>query len=305
MPANHLLNPCRAHPILAQAAPKAVILRRGPSDWVQLSVWHTDSDRLEPGQWFRGRVYERRCHLSPDGELLVYFANKIGVRTLQDKGYTYAWTAVSRPPYFTALALWPKGDCWHGGGLFLRERELWLNHWPGQAEPHPSHRPKGLRVQPNPLARGEDWPIFTRRLALAGWEKTRERESLTEPGRASARARLFHDPAWVGAETVAVEPETWEKAAPGGGAQLAYLCYGHDWRGSLRWLEAYRLMGAGEAERELPGVTWADWDQRGRMVFVRRGVLYGCERGEGPRVIANLNPSEPERLEAPDWARRW
>ena len=29
------------------------------------------------------------------------------------------WTAISRPPWFTALAVWPKGDSWGGGGLFV------------------------------------------------------------------------------------------------------------------------------------------------------------------------------------------
>ena len=83
--ANNLRNPCRAHVILAQNAPTGVILRRGPSAWVQLILWHTDTDRLEYGQWFRGRVYERRCHLSPDGMLLIYFANKIGARTIRSR----------------------------------------------------------------------------------------------------------------------------------------------------------------------------------------------------------------------------
>jgi hypothetical protein len=186
----------------------------------------------------------------------------------------------------------------------VKARQVWLNHWPAQAEPHPEHLPKGLKVEPNPLARGEDWPIFTRRLALSGWEKTRDLESVTGAGAGSARACHFHDAAWVGAETVAVEPETWEKPAPGGGLRLAYLHYGIDWTGTPRRLEAYRL-AAVEDEIALRGATWADWDQRGRLVFARRGVLYACEPGMPPRVIANLNPRVPERVLAPDWARRW
>jgi hypothetical protein len=38
----------------------------------------------------------------------------------QDASYTYAWTAVSKPPWLTALGLCPKGNCWDGGGLFTR-----------------------------------------------------------------------------------------------------------------------------------------------------------------------------------------
>src|ERR1700761_7760354 len=107
--------PCRVDVLLARAAPVAVLLRRGPTKWVQMLKWHTDHDRFEAGQWFRGHVFSPRCDLSPDGSLFVYFASKFNNRTLFDHEYTYAWTAVSRPPYYTALALWPKGDCWHGG----------------------------------------------------------------------------------------------------------------------------------------------------------------------------------------------
>src|SRR4051794_20213611 len=100
----------RLQVLLARAAPVGLILRRGPSKWVQLVKWDTAADRFEPGQWFHGRLYERRGDLSPDGRLFVYFASKFTGLTLADREYTYAWTAVSRPPYLTALALWPKGD---------------------------------------------------------------------------------------------------------------------------------------------------------------------------------------------------
>ena len=107
--------PCRLFFILARNANTAVIFRRGPSKWVQLIRWDTERDTFEPGQWFHGRIYERRSDLLPDGTKLIYFASKFNALTLEDRDYTYAWTAISKLPYLTALALWPKGDCWHGG----------------------------------------------------------------------------------------------------------------------------------------------------------------------------------------------
>ena len=95
--------------LLAQASDVAVILRRGPSKQVLMIRWARDTDRFYLGQWFKGRVYECRCDLSPDGEQLIYFA-------ANQREPHFSWTAVSRPPYFTALAYWPKGDCWGGGG---------------------------------------------------------------------------------------------------------------------------------------------------------------------------------------------
>jgi hypothetical protein len=70
-----------------------------------------------------GRIYERRSDLSPDGQHLIYFAMN-GRWQSEAKG---AWTAISRAPWLTALSLFAKGDCWHGGGLFLSSREYWLN----------------------------------------------------------------------------------------------------------------------------------------------------------------------------------
>ncbi len=101
--------PARLYVILAREAPVAVIFRRGPSRWVQMIKWHTDTDTFEEGQWFKGRVYESKCDLSPDGKLLIYFVLKAN-RVHPDYGYT--WTAISKPPYFTALALWKELGTW-------------------------------------------------------------------------------------------------------------------------------------------------------------------------------------------------
>jgi len=78
--------------LLARSAPVGVIFRRGPSKQVLLIRWNLEKDTFETGQWFKGRIYESRCDLSPDGKLLLYFAAS------QKKPYI-SWTAISRPPY--------------------------------------------------------------------------------------------------------------------------------------------------------------------------------------------------------------
>jgi hypothetical protein len=60
--------------ILARQAPTGVVFRRGPSKSVLLITWNTDHDIFEEGQWLKGRIYERRCDLSPEGDMLIYFA---------------------------------------------------------------------------------------------------------------------------------------------------------------------------------------------------------------------------------------
>ena len=121
--------PCRLSVLLARSAPVAIVLRRGPTKWVQMLRWQTDRDDFESGQWFKGRIYERRCDLTPNGSHLIYFAAdfkepRVEKRSVDEapssttRARYYSWTAISKPPFLTALALWPKGDCWHGGGLF-------------------------------------------------------------------------------------------------------------------------------------------------------------------------------------------
>ena len=112
---------CRIYAILARDGRSAVVFRRGPSRQVLVLRWWLDDDRIEPGQWLKGRIYERRCDLSPDGDLLIYFAAKWETPMS-------TWTAVSRTPYLTALAVWPKGDAWGGGGLFEGATSIGLNY---------------------------------------------------------------------------------------------------------------------------------------------------------------------------------
>ena len=120
----------RVHPILARKANTAVIIRRGPSKSVCTMLWDRSNDTFKLGQWLRGRIYERRCDLSPDGKHFIYFAMN-GKWGGPVKG---SWTAISRAPYLKALALWPWGDCWNGGGLFLTDSRFWLNnHWYDEA----------------------------------------------------------------------------------------------------------------------------------------------------------------------------
>ncbi len=66
--------PARLHVILARKAAKAVIFRRGPSGCVCTIGWDLETDTFTMGQWLKGRTYEYRSDLSPDGELMIYFA---------------------------------------------------------------------------------------------------------------------------------------------------------------------------------------------------------------------------------------
>jgi hypothetical protein len=135
------MKPCRLFVIPARDAPVAAVLRRGPSRWYQVIRWDLDRDELTNGAWLKGRIYEERCDLSPDGELLVYFCHGGRLRP----GYTDSWTAVSRLPWLAALALWPSGITYGGGGRFVDNRRLVLRNG-RHDKPHPDHMPIGLEL---------------------------------------------------------------------------------------------------------------------------------------------------------------
>jgi len=135
--------PCRLDFVFAAKAPVAVILRRGPTRSVKMILWHTNTDQFEDGEWWRGRIYEDKCGLSPDGRLFVYFGYQWKPRYIPEE--VFAFTAVSRPPNFKPIALWPAGDTWGGGGYFPDNKRLVLNYGAGSVpEPHPSYRPQGF-----------------------------------------------------------------------------------------------------------------------------------------------------------------
>jgi len=127
---------------MARVASVAVVLRRGPASWAQLTLWDTLRDELTPGAWFRGRIYEPKCDLSPDGQLFVYAAFQ-GRRFRTST--TDSWTAVSRPPWLHALVLWPMGTTYGGGGRFVDNRRLVLR---GAGKAHPEHPVQGIEVVP-------------------------------------------------------------------------------------------------------------------------------------------------------------
>jgi hypothetical protein len=129
-------------------------------------LWDRRSDDFQIGQWLKGRIYERRSDLSPDGKHLIYFAMN-GRWGSEAKG---SWTAISRAPYLKAIALFPKGDCWHGGGLFTRAGSYWLNDGFGHSVLHDTRELKrDIKFRPSGQKGGECLSVYYPRLIRDGW----------------------------------------------------------------------------------------------------------------------------------------
>ena len=245
--------------LLARSARVGVIFRRGPSKRVLLVRWDLAADAFEAGQWLKGRIFERRCDLSPNGEYLLYFAASF-------RPPVFSWTALSRPPYLTALALWPKGDAWGGGGLFESGRRILLNHPESEMSMVEGMRVRvrDLRVSQMPNAgRGEDGPIVRERMARDGWTLVQE----ARWGEHSATARV----AWR-----ADAPATWSKRQPHRHPMVSLrmrILGIHERQGPWYVTHFDVLDRGGTVQRDLGVLDWADWDANGDLLFALKGTV--------------------------------
>jgi len=268
----------RIHVLLACEAPVGLVLRRGPSKCVASILWDRRTDEFRLGQWLKGRIYERRSDISPDGKFALYFAMN-GKWKSETKG---SWTAISRVPYLKAIALFAKGDCWHGGGLWTGQNSYWLNDGYGHVKLRDSTSVRrDLNAQPEVNYGGECPGVHSHRLPRDGWNlagsgsvgKWHEQDIFEKPiGRGWTLRRISH--AQVG-------------APPGKG------CY---------WDE-HELVGPNAAPViSCPEWEWADLDGN-RIVWAAGGKLFAAKEQKvglaDETVLHDFNAMTFEAIEAP------
>lgn len=265
----------RLYCILAREAPLAVVFRRGPSKQVLLVLWHTDTDQFQEGQWLKGRIYEHRCDLSPSGTRLIYFAANY------KKPY-FSWTAVSKPPYLTALALWPKGDGWGGGGLFETEHTILLNHRAAEMQLADGFTlPRKLQVKP--FGRGPGWgedsPIVDARMNRDGWRMVREGEAVERRRGASIWIEFSPSIIW------SKRHRQWRRY------ELQQHIHGLRLRDGPWYVVEHLVNDLDTGSTISLGRTeWADWCHSGDLLFAKEGKLFRLGlSAEG--VLSELNTS--------------
>ena len=270
--------PARLHVLFAPTSHLALVIRRGPSRHVCTIQWNRRTDKFRLGQWLYGRIYERRCDLSPNGEHFIYFA----MNGRWDSKVKGAWTAISRAPYLKALSLFPKGDCWHGGGLFLSDREYWLNDGYGHE----------LLEDKAPLTRCTDYPgsnhyggecpgVYYLRLQRDGWQL----KGVEEHGKFDSTT-LFEkrvNDHWIlrkNARATIDHPD-----------------------GKGAYFDRHEIVNPRTGEvRSLPDWEWAEVDG-GRVVWAERGKLFASRlKASGLTKVSELydfNDMVFERIQAP------
>lgn len=290
----------RLSAILARHSPIAVIFRRGPSKSVLLTRWDTSNDSFEYGQWLKGRIYERRCDLSPDGDLLLYFA-------ANHKPPYGSWSAISRPPFLTALVMWPKGDTYGGGGHFVSQHRIALNHRDYEMSPAPGFQvPKSLRVEhlgERPGC-GEDDPTWYKRLQRDGWKL------VSWPSRTKDEfgSRVIWEPD---------PPIRWEKSNPKWPEQysLEMAIMGIGERDGPWYMIEHSVIRSDGHNDRIGRSDWADWSHAGDLLFAMDGALYRarCSKGtllplEEATKVADFANLKFENRKAPygdgEWSRK-
>lgn len=191
--------------------------------------------------------------MSPDGKHFIYFAMN-GKWHDEDKG---SWTAISRAPYLKAIALWAKGDCWHGGGLFKNNRHFWLNG--GHSSLEELKSAKGFqRVEEHPSSEnygGECPGVYYLRLQRDGWKlkSVEERKGRSE-------VVLFEKPLESG----------WRLR------KFAHATLDHP-VGKGCYFDTHALLSPrGGVALERKSWEWADFDNQ-RLLWAEEGKLFAGE----------------------------
>jgi hypothetical protein len=105
----------RIYCITAVEAPIVAVFRHGPTQWSHIGRWDLGRLHYEPGAWLGGRIFPRRCDLSPR-EFLYYFVHKPSATWELGEAYV----AISKLPWLTALhafatcGTWTRGYFFHG-----------------------------------------------------------------------------------------------------------------------------------------------------------------------------------------------
>ena len=261
---------CQLFFIVARQANVALILRRGPSKWVQLIKWNIDQDSFETGQWFHGRVYESKCDVSPDGKRFVYFARK----ERRNAQHT-TWTAVSNIPYFTAVAFIPNGNhSYGGGGMFKSNSSVAVNI--NDLYPEVS----GLSIKNLNLSVSYE-SILMERLKIYGWDPI---SYLSERGLTKGK----------------INTVKFNKDLTRSDCQLELDLDPDDFKN-----KSFHIIKNGIAH-DLR-CDWADVDHSGRLLLSRQGRLFWADIRDHIdfNLIADFTDNRPQEVKTPEWAKRW
>lgn len=265
--------PPRLYCILATEVPVALVFRRGPSDWFQLLRWWFDKGVVEPGVWVHKKLFPRRCDLSADGELLLFYLCG-GV-----KGFYRVYCGISKSPWLHPLTSWDEGDTWGRGWCFVAGSTLHTWNEPRYAE---------IPTRYVTIQRNDNVSFVNER--RRGWA-----EAADCPPRAS-------DDVWDEKRNVILH-----KGSPVGGCALRLIGGLYKLEHAIDGrAPSFEIQLPSGIRKPLVEAAWADWDQRGRLLIAtKQGALRVAElRGDELSTVQehDLSDMTPNPQPAPAWA---
>jgi hypothetical protein len=241
----------RIHLLSARARPVVVVIRRKPSRVFHVLRWDTRNDAIEAGSWFFGRIYEKRCDVSFDGEWMIYFA--------AGPGSSKTWTGLAHPPWLKTVAFHEGIGTWLGGGFWRDPQTLCVTAYPGWAAPElKSGKPPRL---PFAVER-HDWKRDAGDLEVLTHRFDRDWE--IDVSTSAPRTTVASGANW------SVRGVTWtwtRKPTPKHPTLRVTGPTASDTGFDFALDEEPALLDAAD---------WADYDALGQLVFARAGVLYRC-----------------------------
>ena len=199
--------------------------------------------------------------------------------------YDCSWTAISRVPYLKAFDLWFNGSGWNGGGLFVDNKRVAINHLPHTKD---VKRAGGRFVEVAPPkfcdgwgeCKGECAMVYFPRLVRDGWKWTSR----------SAALDVFEKPLFRGLTLRKLFHCVWN-------SKLRVEGRGVYW-------ESHEICAdSGKTVVDGANWSWADFDKpRKRVVFVESGAIFALHdmniEGE-PVKLHDFNDMKYERMQAP------
>lgn len=300
--------PARIFFLKARASNKAIVFRRGPTDWIQMLVWHLDNDTLEFGQWINKKVPMRNCDISPSGKYLIYFVDNFE--------HGNSRTLISKPPFWTALTAWEHGDAHFGaaGGLFADDNTVLLNLPSTQAHkqyPIPPHlNIHSFQTQKEySLWKGQINLLHEHRLEMNGWTAQHDEDFIKTE---TAALTIKNTPAYwleIDPQSAApIEPKLWKKPITNSTALYLITFYHPEHRKNIDLF----YLGRKETKIKLEGITWADIDDKNRIIATKDGQLYASKIATDNSVdytnlvlLHDLNTQKPKSMSTPPNMKTW
>jgi len=261
----------------AQDGSCGVVIRYGPRRSSCMLKWDLATDSLQVGQWIKPKV--QNFDLNSDGSLILCF-----IQSYRKKDGYSPYVTLSKPPWYTALALWKVGDSWGGLCGFSDDSSIWIQKGVEHLQLKGALK-EGMAWHEisTPAERDE---LYRRLAERRGWKLDASQKKWVK----------YHPQSGFGLVTLRVSGKT---------------CYalpmGYD---SWFWRDPVTGIESTSSSVDIPSETCIDIDPRGRLVYAGAdGKIYGVERhpnGEfQSRVLHDLADLKPQWIKAPMEATTW